>query len=94
MTQAFLDIRIPKLLLLAGAERMDKELTIAQMQGKFKLKVIYDTGHSIQEDNFVETGKACYQFLENFKIPLNLSEQEWIDKYGIEKFHPNLPKVV
>ena len=93
MTQSFLDIRIPKLLLLAGAERMDKELTIAQMQGKFKLKVIYDTGHSIQEDNFVETGKACYHFLENFKIPLSLSDQQWIAQHGIGKFHPNLPKL-
>jgi len=92
LTQTFLDVRVPKLLLLAGAERMDKELTIAQMQGKFRLKVIYDVGHSIQEDNFIETGKACYHFLESFKTPLNLSEIDWIAKNGIGKFHPNLPK--
>ncbi len=40
LTQCFLDLRVPKQLLLAGSDRMDKELTIAQMQGKFKLVVV------------------------------------------------------
>jgi protein phosphatase methylesterase 1 len=92
LTQTFLDVRVPKLLLLAGAERMDKELTIAQMQGKFKLKVIYDTGHSIQEDNYMETAKACYGFLQMFRIPITTSELEFIAKNGVGKFHPNLAK--
>ena len=39
-----------KQLILAGSERMDKELTIAQMMGKFSLKVVHDCGHVIQED--------------------------------------------
>jgi protein phosphatase methylesterase 1 len=39
-----------KQLILAGSERMDKELTIAQMQGKFSMKVIHDCGHVVQED--------------------------------------------
>jgi protein phosphatase methylesterase 1 len=30
---------------------MDKELTIAQMQGKFRMIVIDNVGHVIQEDN-------------------------------------------
>ncbi len=29
LTQTFLDVRVPKQLLLAGSDRMDKELTIA-----------------------------------------------------------------
>ena len=40
LTDSFLKISIPKLLMLAEKERMDKDLTIAQMQGKFKLVVI------------------------------------------------------
>ena len=31
LTQVFLDLKIPKQLLLAGNERMDKDLTIAHM---------------------------------------------------------------
>ena len=33
LSKMFLSSRIPKLLLLAGIDRLDKELTIAQMQG-------------------------------------------------------------
>jgi protein phosphatase methylesterase 1 len=50
LTQGFLDLKIPKILLLAGSERMDKDLTIAYMEGKFKMVVIEDVGHAIQED--------------------------------------------
>lgn len=35
LTESFLESPLKKQLLLAGSERMDKELTIAQMQGKF-----------------------------------------------------------
>jgi len=87
-----LNIKVPKILLLAGAERMDKELTIAHMQGRFRLKVIYDVGHSIQEDNWKETGKICYEFLHNFRIPINMEEIEIIRTKGVGLFHPNLPK--
>jgi len=31
LTEIFLNLRIPKQLLLAGSDRMDKELTIAHM---------------------------------------------------------------
>jgi len=50
LTQCFLGVRVPKQLLLAGSDRMDKELTIAQMQGKFKLVVLDNVGHTIHED--------------------------------------------
>ena len=41
---------MPKQLLLAASDRMDQELTIAHMQGKFKMVVIDNVGHVIQED--------------------------------------------
>ena len=41
----------------AEKERMDKELTIAQMQGKFRLSVLYNVGHYMQEDDFKGTAK-------------------------------------
>lgn len=47
LTKQFLDVQLKKQLLLAGSERMDKELTIAQMQGKFKMVVIDNCGHVI-----------------------------------------------
>ena len=44
--------------MLAGSERMDKELTIAQMQGKFALVVIENCGHVIQEDQPRQVAEA------------------------------------
>jgi len=75
LSNIFLSIHIPKILLTAEKERMDKELTIAQMQGKFKLVIIHNVGHSVQEDDFKATAKACYSMLKDFRIPLNLSER-------------------
>lgn len=51
---------------------MDKELTIAQMQGKFKVVVIYNVGHSVQEDDFKATGRELYNLLKDFRIPMTL----------------------
>lgn len=92
LTPSFLNVRVPKILLLAGAERMDKELTIAHMQGRFRLKVVYDVGHSVQEDNWKETAKICYEFLYNFRIPITAQEVEVINTKGVGAFHPSLPQ--
>lgn len=47
LTECFLNLRMPKQLVLASNDRMDKELTIAHMQGKFKMVVIDNVGHVI-----------------------------------------------
>ena len=36
--------------MLAEIERMDKDLTIAQMQGKYKLSILRNFGHVMHED--------------------------------------------
>ena len=38
------------MLLLAGMDRLDTELTVGQMQGKFQLTVLPKAGHAIHED--------------------------------------------
>lgn len=50
LSKKFLSCRVVKVLMLAGRDRMDTELTIAQMQGKFKLVLLPDVGHCLQED--------------------------------------------
>ena len=45
----FLGARTARLLVLAGTERLDKELMIGQMQGKFQLVVIPNVGHMVHE---------------------------------------------
>ncbi|RHZ45272.1 hypothetical protein Glove_682g27 [Diversispora epigaea] len=50
LSEKFLSARAAKLLILAGTDRLDKPLTIAQMQGKYQLVVFPESGHMIQED--------------------------------------------
>lgn len=75
LTQVFLDTRLPKQLLLAGSERMDKELTIAQMEGRFSMVVIEDVGHSIQEDNPARVVEVLKEFITKFHIPEKYNEK-------------------
>ena len=57
---------------------MDKELTIAHMQGKFQMKVIYDVGHVIQEDKPKEVAQVIHKFLETFRITPECTQQMFI----------------
>jgi protein phosphatase methylesterase 1 len=69
---------------------MDPELTIAQMQGKFRLVLFNNVGHCVQEDDPLAFSKACYSMLYKFKIPISLKELELMHTIGIGKFHPEL----
>ena len=40
LTKSLLSIKVPKTLILADIERNDKDLTIVQMQGKYKLSFL------------------------------------------------------
>ena len=48
--------------MLAGIERMDKDLTIAQMQGKYKLSIMRNVGHIMHEDKPDEAMKFIKDF--------------------------------
>ncbi|EEC03411.1 protein phosphatase methylesterase 1 isoform, putative [Ixodes scapularis] len=50
LSSLFLMVPCPKLLLLAGVDRLDKDLTIGQMQGKFQMQVLPQCGHAVHED--------------------------------------------
>ena len=50
LSSSFLSQRAAKLLVLAGAESLDKDLMIGQMQGKYQLSVFQDVGHNLQQD--------------------------------------------
>eukprot|EP00999_Lentomonas_sp_LEN2_P002545 NODE_428_length_1515_cov_92.247839_g396_i0.p1 GENE.NODE_428_length_1515_cov_92.247839_g396_i0~~NODE_428_length_1515_cov_92.247839_g396_i0.p1 ORF type:complete len:363 (-),score=29.11 NODE_428_length_1515_cov_92.247839_g396_i0:288-1376(-) len=62
LSDSFLGSSVPKLLLLAGMDRLDKTLTVAQMQGKFQLGLVYGAGHYMQEDNPTETAQRILEF--------------------------------
>ncbi|CAD6582329.1 MAG: Protein with carboxyl methyl esterase activity, partial [Tremellales sp. Tagirdzhanova-0007] len=51
LSKRFLAARCARLLVLAGQERLDRELMVGQMQGKFQLEVMQNVGHYLHEDD-------------------------------------------
>ncbi|KAK5134338.1 hypothetical protein LTR08_006518 [Meristemomyces frigidus] len=64
MSQRFLRGRGAKLLILAGTDRLDKDLMIGQMQGKFQLTVVPEAGHFVQEDVPDKTAQLLVEFFK------------------------------
>ncbi|PHH67644.1 hypothetical protein CDD82_1247 [Ophiocordyceps australis] len=62
LSRKFLGAKGGKLLLLAGTDRLDTELTIGQMQGKYALQVFPQAGHFIHEDLPEQTAVALVDF--------------------------------
>ncbi|XP_067948362.1 protein phosphatase methylesterase 1-like [Watersipora subatra] len=50
LSARFLDVAVPKVLILAGIDRLDKDLAVGQMQGKFQMNVVGKVGHAVHED--------------------------------------------
>ncbi|XP_073897143.1 protein phosphatase methylesterase 1-like [Castor canadensis] len=63
LSNLFLSCPIPKLLLLAGVDRLDKDLMIGQMQGKFQMQVLPQCGHAVHEDAPDKVAEAVATFL-------------------------------
>eukprot|EP00127_Corallochytrium_limacisporum_P006251 Clim_evm10s223 gene=Clim_evmTU10s223 len=68
MTEKFLKGHCLKLLVIAGVDRMDKELTIAQMQGKYQLEILPECGHCVQEDAPKRIAGVLTRFIERNRI--------------------------
>ncbi|KAF1942637.1 protein phosphatase methylesteras-like protein 1 [Clathrospora elynae] len=64
MSGKFLSGKGAKLLVLAGTDRLDKELMIGQMQGKFQLQVFPAAGHFLHEDLPEKTAEVVVEFVK------------------------------
>eukprot|EP00730_Choanoeca_flexa_P016023 TRINITY_DN7490_c0_g2_i2.p1 TRINITY_DN7490_c0_g2~~TRINITY_DN7490_c0_g2_i2.p1 ORF type:complete len:286 (+),score=36.67 TRINITY_DN7490_c0_g2_i2:486-1343(+) len=68
LSKTFLSVPGPKMLMLAGIDRLDKDLTIGQMQGQFQLQVIPNAGHCVHEDAPGQAGAAVAEFLKRYSL--------------------------
>ena len=50
LSSKFLSVPATKMLVLAGVDRLDRDLTVGQMQGKFQMQVLPQAGHAVHED--------------------------------------------
>lgn len=64
----FLNVHLPKLLLLAGVDRLDKDLMVGQMQGKFQMQILPLCGHAVHEDSPDEVADALSNFMLRYKF--------------------------
>ncbi|KAK7462477.1 Protein phosphatase methylesterase 1, variant 2 [Stygiomarasmius scandens] len=62
LSKMFLSARTARLLVLAGTDRLDKELMIGQMQGKFQMIVVPGTGHMLHEDDPTRLAEILVEF--------------------------------
>ena len=66
----FLNVNVPKLLLLAGVDRLDRELMVGQMQ------VLPQCGHAVHEDSPNEVANALSNFVIRNKITESILSDE------------------
>jgi len=62
LSSTFLAARTARLLVLAGTERLDKELMIGQMQGRYQMIVVPNVGHMIHEDEPTRLAEILVEF--------------------------------
>lgn len=62
LSEKFISCAPAKLLILAGTDRLDKDLMVGQMQGKYQLVVFQESGHFVQEDAPDKTALSLIDF--------------------------------
>jgi protein phosphatase methylesterase 1 len=82
LSKKFLEARGGKLLLLAGTDRLDKELMIGQMQGKYQLLVLPEVGHFVHEDAPEKTAAAVSAASGALGKIVLILENSWLSFIG------------
>lgn len=72
LSKGFLTVPAARMLILAGEDRLDKDLMIGQMQGKYQLVVFSNSGHFIQEDEPENTALTLIEFWTRNGRPQNI----------------------
>ena len=83
LSAKFLSAPTAKMLLLAGVDRLDRDLMVGQMQGKFQMQVLPQCGHAIHEDAPDKVAEAVANFLirnrlTTVKDTFHRYSQNWI----------------
>jgi len=68
LSSLFLSCPAAKLLIIAGVDRLDKDLVIGQMQGKFQMEVLPRCGHCVHEDAPDKVAEVLATFLLRLKL--------------------------
>ncbi len=86
LSSTFLSSKFAKVCFIAARERLDKELEIANMQGKFKLVTFPNVGHCMMEDDPVAMARNCHMVLDRFRCALCMDDVRAIRERGVPAF--------
>nr|CAG4647975.1 EOG090X07NZ [Moina brachiata]SVE93060.1 EOG090X07NZ [Moina brachiata] len=78
LSATFLSMPVAKLLLLAGIDRLDRELTVGQMQGKFQMQVLPQCGHAVHEDVPDKVAEVVATFLVRNRLTPPSDKFHWV----------------
>jgi len=84
LSSSFLSAPTAKLLMLAGVDRLDRDLTVGQMQGKFQMLVLPQVGHAIQEDSPDKVAEAIAQFLVRNRLADSKDSNITVQKFPLK----------
>mmetsp|Transcript_17356 Transcript_17356/g.22281 ORF Transcript_17356/g.22281 Transcript_17356/m.22281 type:complete len:565 (+) Transcript_17356:58-1752(+) len=68
LSELFLSVEGPTMLIVAGMDRLDTTLIIGQHQGRYQLKLVYNAGHAIHEDQPEEVAESIADFSNRYGI--------------------------
>ncbi|VDM46264.1 unnamed protein product [Toxocara canis] len=68
LSKLFLSCSAPKILVLAGVDRLDTDLMVGQMQGKFQNTILPKVGHAVQEDSPDKLADTLARFAVRFRF--------------------------
>uniref|UniRef100_A0A0M3HNS6 Protein phosphatase methylesterase 1 n=2 Tax=Ascaris TaxID=6251 RepID=A0A0M3HNS6_ASCLU len=68
LSKLFLACSVPKILVLAGVDRLDTDLMVGQMQGKFQNTILPKVGHAVQEDSPDQLAETLARFAVRFRF--------------------------
>ncbi|KAI6201341.1 Protein phosphatase methylesterase 1 [Aphelenchoides besseyi] len=71
ISKKFLHSSPVKILILANADRLDKELLIGQMQGMFQYEVLPKVGHAVHEDSPTRVAEIFITMINKYKVIFN-----------------------
>lgn len=63
LSEMFVGLSLPKLLVVGGVDRLDGALEAAHMRGRFRMDVVPHTGHQVHEDRPAEVAEVLAGFL-------------------------------
>ncbi|DBA69992.1 TPA: hypothetical protein ACH3X2_012343 [Trebouxia sp. C0005] len=68
LSDLYMTVTAPKVLILAGTDRLDRSLTVGQMQGKFQLVLLPQAGHAVHEDEYQRSAEVIANFMQRFRV--------------------------